>query len=155
MALKTTLMNLFLYTSTNPNTLLMTSLSYMSAVTEIAFVFPWNNILLTKLELCKTASIELATTKYSYLNHLISLLYILSQTFKLFFASFTYLGSYSHFYIHVIYLFSIIYFIFTSYRQCSVKLTRDWIISYVSSLLNLRFVYTTLYLTHTLHTYFP
>ena len=35
-------------------------------------------------------------------------------------------------------------------------LTRDWIISYLSSLLNLRFVYTTLYITDTLHTYtFP
>ena len=76
----------------------------------------------------------------------------ISQTFKLFFASFTYLGSYSHFYIHVIYLFFIIYFIFTSYRPCSVMLTCDWIISYLCLLLNLRFVYTTLYITHTLHT---
>ena len=53
---------------TNPNTLLMASklsLSYMSTVTEIASVCPWNNILLTKLELSKTASIELVTTKYS------------------------------------------------------------------------------------------
>ena len=74
---------------------------------------------------------------------------------KYFFASFTCLFSYSHFYIHVIYLFSIIHFIFTSYRPCSVTLPRDWIISYLSSLLNLRFVYTTLYITHTLHTYFP
>ena len=50
--------------------------SYMSTVTEIAFVFPWNNISFTKLELCKTASIELVTTKHSYLDHVISLLYI-------------------------------------------------------------------------------
>ena len=49
------------------------------------------------------------------------------------------LGSYSHFYIHVNYLFSIIYFIFTSYRPCSVTLTRDWLISYLALHLNLKF----------------
>ena len=46
---------------------------------------------------------------------------------------------YSHFYIHVIYLFSIIYFMFTSYRPCFLTLTPDWLISYLVSHFNLSF----------------
>ena len=72
------------------------------------------------------------------------------------FASFTNLGSYSHLYIHVIYLFSIIYFTFTSYHTCSVTLTRDWLISYLASHLNLPFcIYYFIHNTHVTHTYFP
>ena len=163
MASKTTLTNLFPYTSTNPNTLLMTSkqfLSYTSTLIEIALVCPSNNILLTKLELCKMTSIELVTTEYSKFavdfNHInIVVVHTYHKHFFIFFASFINLGSYSHFFIHAIYLFSIIYFIFTSYRPCSVTLTRDWLISYLASHSNLPFCIYSLYITHTLHTDFP
>ena len=59
---------------------------------------------------------------------------------------------YSHFYIHVIYLFSIIYFMFTSYRPCFLTLTPDWLISYLVSHFNLSFcIYNFVHNTYVIH----
>ena len=98
------------------------------------------------------------TTKYSWfavdLNHLISLLYIHITNILIIFTWFTNLGSHSHFYINVIYLFSIIYFIFTFYRTCSITLTRDWLISYLASHLNSPFrINYFIHNTHVTHTF--